>query len=203
MSSSASHSLPRPRLTLPPKILRVEGRAHHLHPARRRRARHHLPQAAHGGRVHAGQRHHRRRLPFQAGALRGRVQPTLGAAQLASARENLRRRNDARAEHHPALRRRELVRARGLRPVWRAVRGPSGSAPHHDRLWVRWAPAAQGLPDDGVHGDPLRRGEEAHRVRAARDDAGLPQLPGWQRLVGAGWGRRGPQARSGTFFDRQ
>ena len=28
------------------------------------------------------------------------------------------------------------------------VRGPSGFAPHSDRLRLRWSPAAQGLPDD-------------------------------------------------------
>ena len=47
----------------------------------------------------------------------------------------------------PRLGGRELVRARGLRPVRRALQGPPRPAPHPDVPGVRRAPAAQGLPE--------------------------------------------------------
>ena len=70
---------------------------------------------------------------------------------------------------------RRLVRARGLRPLRRAVRRPSGPAPHPDRLRLRRPSAAQGLPDDRLRRGSLRRRGEARALRAGAAQPGIPR----------------------------
>ena len=53
---------------------------------------------------------------------------------------------------------RELVRARGLRPLRHPVLGPPGSPPHPHRLRLRGPSAEEGLPAHRLRRGPLRRG---------------------------------------------
>ena len=52
--------------------------------------------------------------------------------------------------HHPRLARRQLLRARGLRPLRHPLRRPSRPAPHHDARRLEGPPAAQGLSGGGI-----------------------------------------------------
>ena len=64
------------------------------------------------------------------------------------------------------LARRQLVRARGVRPVRHPVHGPPGSAPHPHRLRIHRSSVPQGFPADRQRRSPLRRRQAARGVRA-------------------------------------
>ena len=64
------------------------------------------------------------------------------------------------------LARRQLVRARGVRPVRHPVHRPSGSAPHPHGLRLHRPSVPQGLPADRQRRSALRRRQAARGVRA-------------------------------------
>src|SRR5690606_22019159 len=67
---------------------------------------------------------------------------------------------------HRRLGRRQLVRARGVRPVRGDLRRPPGPAPHPHRLRLRRPSVPQGLPADRQRRGALRRTEAARGLRA-------------------------------------
>src|SRR5690606_25075780 len=100
--------------------------------------------------------------------LRGRHPPAFLRQQPAPARALLRRgRHPAGGPvADPGLARRQLVRARGVRPVRHHLRRPSGPAPDHDGLRFRRPSVPQGLPADRQRRGPLRRRAQARGLRA-------------------------------------
>ena len=81
-------------------------------------------------------------------ALRRRLPPAVACAQLAPARARVRdrRRLSRAAERDRRLAVRQLVRARGVRPLRHRVRGASGPAAPAHRLRLRRPSVPQGLP---------------------------------------------------------
>ncbi len=74
-----------------------------------------------------------------------------------------RRRVSGRAQRGRRLAVRELVRARGVRPLRHHVPRAPGPAPHPHRLRLRRASVPQGLPDLRARRDALRPGAGARR----------------------------------------
>src|SRR5690606_4533382 len=110
----------------------------------------------------------RGRDPGAAAALRRGRPAALGAAQPAPARDLLRarRRPAGGVLAHSRVAGRQLVRARGVRPVRHRVRGSSGPAPDPHRLRLHRPSVPQGLPADRQRRGALRRGEKARGLRA-------------------------------------
>ena len=130
----------------------------HRCPRQNRRS---VPDRARRLRLSAIDGDRRGRLSRAARAVRGQLSLAVADRKPSHSVEGFDRRGDRGAERHVAVAGRGLARARGVRPLWRGVRGQSRFAPHSHRLWLRRPPAAQGFPADRLCRIALLRSREA------------------------------------------